>query len=322
VRGTKRGLLAALVVSFTMALGGAAAAGADGGVSSARAKKPTRVLIVLFDQMRPEYADRFGMQNFKSLRDRGTNFQDAILGYMGSETVISHNVIVSGQLPKNMGWVDEAYRDREMVLGSDPNAMWETGAMGLTEFGKIIEHEGYPKLADYLHSTFPGTKFISVGQKAYAIDSATAPSGDIGVRMSGRGAATTCPLLGGRWRSPSGKNVPAYLTEPTCGRFYINSETSNDYGTLDDFPSWIYPEDGDRFFPGYNPEHLGGDTWVADAAMMMMEREPWSGMFVSLGGIDKAGHMWGADQDVQTPPGSEDYQTHVEAAAKIAEVSA
>jgi arylsulfatase A-like enzyme len=53
--------------------------------------------------------------------------------------------------------------------------------------------------------------------------------------------------------------------------------------------------------------------------MMMMERENWSGMFVSLGGIDKAGHMWGADHDVQTPPGSEDYQTHVEAAAKIAD---
>jgi arylsulfatase A-like enzyme len=50
-----------------------------------------------------------------------------------------------------------------------------------------------------------------------------------------------------------------------------------------------------------------------------MEHENWSGMFVSLGGIDKAGHMWGADQDVQTPPGSEDYQTHVEAAAKIAD---
>ena len=58
--------------------------------------------------------------------------------------------------------------------------------------------------------------------------------------------------------------------------------------------------------------HLGGDIWVADAAMAMMENEDWSGMFVTLGGIDKAGHMWGADQDVQPPPAQIDYQTHVQ----------
>ncbi len=65
--------------------------------------RPTRVLIVVFDQMRPEYADRFNMVNFKALRDGGTNFKKAFLGHMGSETVISHNVMVSGQSPRNVG---------------------------------------------------------------------------------------------------------------------------------------------------------------------------------------------------------------------------
>ena len=44
----------------------------------------------------------------------------------------------------------------------------------------------------------------------------------------------------------------------------------------------------------------------------MMQNEDWSGMFVTMGGIDKAGHMWGANSDVQSPPGSLDYQTHVQ----------
>ena len=30
---------------------------------------------------------------------------------MGSETVIAHNVLMSGQQPRHMGWVDEGYRD-------------------------------------------------------------------------------------------------------------------------------------------------------------------------------------------------------------------
>ena len=36
---------------------------------------------------------------------------------------------------------------------------------------------------------------------------------------------------------------------------------------------------------------------MADAAIEMMNRENWSGMFITLGGIDKAAHMWGAQAD-------------------------
>jgi arylsulfatase A-like enzyme len=54
--------------------------------------------------------------------------------------------------------------------------------------------------------------------------------------------------------------------------------------------------------------------------MEMMANEDWSGMFVTMGGIDKAGHMWGADADVQSEPGSLDYQTHVQANAENADV--
>ena len=87
----------------------------------------------------------------------------------------------------------------------------------------------------------------------------------------------------------------------------------------------MYPEDGNRFFPGTDASatagHLGGDTWVADAAIAMMENEAWSGMFVTLGAIDKAGHMWGAQNDSaggSCATGAE--QTHVKCAAANADV--
>lgn len=293
-------------------------------VSAADAfKKPEKVLIVVFDQMRPEYAERFNMKNVLSLARTGVSFRNGYLGHMASQTVVSHNVMASGVFPKHMGWVDEVYRDVDNLLGGGQNAMWVTAEMGRKEFGTLITHAGYPKLADYLHQTYPGSKFIVVGQKGYAVESVAAPNADIAVRMSGRqkdvSAATGCANLGGQWRFPAGHNVPAYLTEPKCGRFYINSDKSKDYGTRSKSPSWVYPLDGNRFVPGNDPQHLGGDAWVADAAMAMMEKENWSGMLMTFGGIDKGGHMWGAYHDKQPPAGSPDEQTHLPFLAKFAD---
>jgi hypothetical protein len=298
-----------------------------GPIAVARIAPPKRVVVVLFDQMVPDYADRFAMPNFRRIRDAGTNFSKAHLGYMASETVIAHNVITSGQSPEHMGWVDEAYRDVDNVLGRGANAMHITGSWGVGDFTTVVNHEGYPKLSDYLHAAYPGTKFIAVGEKSYAVDSAVAGTGDIGVRLSGRSSGSlfdACrTTLGGRYRGPAGKNVPAYILgggAAECNRFFINSDSSNDYGSRAAFPSWLYPGDGNRVVPGTDPAHLGGDVWVTDAALAMMQNEDWSGMFVTLGAIDKAGHMWGAQiddavYDCSTGAG----QSHVRCAAEIAD---
>ena len=239
-----------------------------------------------------------------------------------------------------MGWVDEAYRDADNLLGKGAGAMHITGDLSSADFSTLINASyngaGYPKLADYLQTADPGSKFIVVGEKSYAVDSATAPNGAIGVRMSSRSSSSlfdSCrATLGGRYRFPFGTNVPSYLSD-YCGRWYINSDGGNSYGTTTAFPSWLYPEDGNRFFPGTDASamtgHTGGDTWVADAAIEMMTREPWSGMFVTLGAIDKAAHMWGAQKDAATfmgacntgdPVADGAAQTHVRCAAENADV--
>jgi len=318
------------------------------GTATSEAARPTkpapasRVVIVLFDQMVPRYADEFAMPNFRALRGRGTDFTKAYLGYMASETVMAHNVITSGLEPRHMGWTDEAYRDHGNVFGKGADQMHITGDLSLDDFSLIEKNNGvaYPKLADYLHAAHPGTEFITVGEKSYAVESATGASGDIAVRLSGRQKDVTsdyptgCRNLSipgvpgnGQWRSPDGKNVPDYLKEPDpndpklCGRYFINADKNNDYGTKAAFPSWLYPNEGNRMVPGNDPAHLGGDTWVADAAIEMMKRENWSGMFITMGGIDKAGHMWGAQddtspQDCTTLAG----MTHVRCAAENADV--
>ena len=57
-----------------------------------------------------------------------------------------------------------------------------------------------------------------------------------------------------------GKNVPTYLSaaghRPTrrlCGRYFINADKNNDYGTKAAFPSFLYPNEGNRTVPGNDP---------------------------------------------------------------------
>ena len=46
--------------------------------------------------------------------------------------------------------------------------------------------------------------------------------------------------------------------------------------------------EGDRFVPGRDDFHVGGDNWSADAAIRVIEADDtWNGMMVSLGAIDK-----------------------------------
>jgi hypothetical protein len=80
--------------------------------------RPTRVMIVVMDQMKAEYPQQFNMTNLLWLQKHGVNFPKAIVGHMPSTTVMSHNVMVSGQLPKHMGWPDEVFRDGDNILGT------------------------------------------------------------------------------------------------------------------------------------------------------------------------------------------------------------
>src|SRR5918996_4649220 len=66
--------------------------------------RPSRVLIIVLDQMRSDYVQRFDMENVAAVMAGGVNFENALLGHMAAETVVSHNVMTSGMFPKHMGW--------------------------------------------------------------------------------------------------------------------------------------------------------------------------------------------------------------------------
>jgi hypothetical protein len=135
----------------------------------------------------------------------------------------------------------------------------------------------------------------------------------------------TCDSRSG-WRKPEYANgtPPAYFADlaTPCNRWWT-WQAAGAYGTGALSPANIYPLDGDRFVPGFTPGHVGGDNWSADAAIRVIESgDPtWRGMMVSLGGIDKMGHMWGPEDRGErgAEPGSVEEMRHLPFVAKNAD---
>jgi hypothetical protein len=285
--------------------------------------KPTRVLIIVLDQFRPDFVERFDMRNARFLMQDGVNFRRALLGHMAATTVVSHNVITSGQVPKHMGWTNEVYRDVDGLLG-DAGAYHVTSSLDCDDFATLIEAEGYPKLEDYLGAGGDDARFVSIGNKTTSSCPAGQPAlegvdNDIIVRL-GSTETLDCDEDGTSesWRGPSGVNVPAYISTH-CGRFFV--PTWNDFGTETTAPAWMYPADGARYITGNDPEHLGGDVWAADAAVEVMRHDSdWDGMLVSMPAIDKVGHMWGTDDAGPSGVGDDVFGfAHLPRAARIAD---
>lgn len=284
---------------------------------------PTKVVVIVVDALRKDFIGKYDMVNIKSLMVKGTDFSNSYLGHMGSETVVTHNVITSGQLPKHMGWTDEGYRDVHDVLDPgdiNPNDFYLPGDLTSEQIYALQDNAGYPKLQDYLHTAFPGKKIATISPKRYAAWTYGGRTSDITVTF---GSRSMCAATGVISRQPDGFNVPEYIKPMApldcASRYYVNGDRFSYYDT-DVFPARLYPLDGNRYTVGQDPGHQGGDVWAADAAIDIMANEDWSGVFVTLPGVDKAAHMWGAEGDPGAAGNSHyDPMTHMAAATAVAD---
>jgi len=246
----------------------------------AQSGRPDHVLVMVFDQMRPDYIDRFGLANFKRLRASSRNYPDAYVGHLSSQTVVAHMVIPTGLRPGALPWVDDVLVDVDGAIGK-PGLAYNTGKLSRLQTWQLLQKIPRDQFLAARIKDALGRKVFAVGQKDYAAEFLGGPHSDAIVRLGKVGADFRC--------APDGVNVPDYIT--SNARFTVDCQEA--YGT--NFKT-IYTIDGNRYVPGKNPARLGGDVWTADVALEIMKREAWSGMFLTFGGIDKIAHMLG-EQD-------------------------
>jgi hypothetical protein len=313
-----RPLLAILGAGAALAV--AAAGMQPGAAAPPKPAKPTKVVIIVVDALSKEIVNKYDMQNVKGLMADYVDTPKSYLGHTGSVTVVTHNVITSGLLPKHTGWTTEGYRDVDHVLGDrDLNngisdGMYISSDWDNTSMFPVMEHYGYPKLADYLDAT--GDTF-TISPKVYAAYAFGGPGSTSIVTFAGVTCPDGGPNAGLKYRGPVGINVPSYVTS-TCGsRYYVARGPVYDTNKL---PARLYSVADNRYVVGHDADHLGGDIWATDMALDVMDHEDdWSGIFVTLPGVDKAAHMWGGVNDPGPTGADGDPMTHLAFAAATAD---
>ena len=91
--------------------------------------RPKLVVLLVVDQMRADYVDKFRSQwtgGLKRLVQEGAWFHDAAYPYAATETCVGHSTISTGSFPASHGMIANAWWDREsqtmVTCTSDPKA--------------------------------------------------------------------------------------------------------------------------------------------------------------------------------------------------------
>src|SRR5258706_666767 len=119
--------------------------------------KPKLVVLLVVDQMRGDYVDRFlgqWMGGLKRLVQEGAWFRDAAYPYAATETCVGHATISTGALPATHGMIANAWWDREqqkmVTCTADPKAKNAGYAGGSTKGGDSAWRMRVPAFSDEL----------------------------------------------------------------------------------------------------------------------------------------------------------------------------
>ena len=193
------------------------AAGAQAPLSSARQgktpAKPKLVVLLVVDQMRGDYVDKFSFQwtgGLKRLLTEGAWFRDAAYPYAATETCVGHATISTGAFPSTHGMVANAWWDRKtqkvMTCTADPDpGVKNIGYAGTTPKGADTAWRmAVPSFAEELKFQTNGTtRIVTFSLKARAA-----------ITMAGHKADAATWFDGGAWVTSTPYGMLPFLDDP------------------------------------------------------------------------------------------------------------
>jgi len=192
--------------------------------AGAPAIRPKLVVVIVVDQMRADYVDKFRSEwsgGLKRLVDEGAWFRSAAYPYAATETCPGHSTISTGAFPASHGMVANAWWDRDaqnmVTCTSDPNVENSAYAGGTTKGGDSAWRMRLPSFAEELKfQTGGATRIVTFSLKARAA-----------IAMAGHKAdgATWFETSTGSWVTSS-----AYGNLPFIEDFAKKHPVTEDYG--------------------------------------------------------------------------------------------
>jgi predicted AlkP superfamily pyrophosphatase or phosphodiesterase len=208
-RNVMCGLVALLVLGLTAGAQGQAQKLTHVAKTSARPKgtlaKPKLVVLLVVDQMRGDYVDKFLGQwtgGLKRLVEEGAWFRDAAYPYAATETCVGHTTISTGALPATHGMIANAWWDREsqkmMTCTADPKAKNAGYAGASVKGGDTAWRMAVPAFAEELKfQTGGATRVVTFSLKARAAITMAGHKADAATWFDGgTGAWTTSNVYG------------------------------------------------------------------------------------------------------------------------------
>jgi predicted AlkP superfamily pyrophosphatase or phosphodiesterase len=185
--------------------------------------RPKLVVLLVVDQMRGDYVDKFRAQwtgGLKRLLTEGAWFRSAAYPYAATETCVGHSTISTGSFPASHGMVANAWWDREqqkmVTCTSDPNAKNTAYAGGTTKGGDSAWRMQMPAFAEELKfQTGGATRVVTFSMKARSAITLAGHQGDAVTWFDTSGALVTSSVFG---------------TMPFVEEFAKKNPVAQDYG--------------------------------------------------------------------------------------------
>ncbi len=251
------------------------------------AQPPRLVVIVVIDQMRADYIDRYAHQwtgGLKRLVEGGAHFTRAAYPYGGTVTCPGHSTISTGTFPASHGMVNNEWLDakvRQVVrCMNDPDAQPVAFGGGTGREFHSPRNLLRPAFADELRRQSRRSRVVSVALKPRSA-----------IALAGRGSPNTIAV----WEEDDGTiaTSQAYTRTPwpevdqfvrahplaaAYGETWNRVKPPGFYAGEDDAPGEASPERWGRTFPHVLDSRSGKPDNVFVTAW---ERSPWSDTHVA-----------------------------------------
>jgi predicted AlkP superfamily pyrophosphatase or phosphodiesterase len=255
-----------LVVALTLALSTVATPLA---APPAPRRTPKLVVILVVDQMRADYAEKFGRYwtgGLRRLMDEGAWFREAAYQHLSTVTCVGHSSIVTGSVPRTHGIVNNDLWDRE--TGRSANCVADPDTT-LVSYGQPVKGTAtstknlrVPTIADEMRAQLgSATRIVSLSLKDYTATTMAGRRADAVVWMNVSNMAFMSSSAYGPAPVPwLAEFIKTHPVEADLGKSWTKLLPESAYLYADDGEGELTPTGWTRVFPHV----LKGEAAAAD----------------------------------------------------------
>ena len=252
-------------------------------VHAQQAQAPRLVVVLVIDQMRSDYIDRYKHQwdaGLKRLLTEGAWFRRAAYPYLGTVTCTGHATISTGTFPAQHGMILNGWWDREQaaLIRCTDDTEHATVSYGEPLDGGVSAGQlAAATLSDEIRAQLPGTnRVVALSLKARSAAMLAGRAADVALWFDDRGSWVTSTAYTDQPVPFVQAFIDANPVIADADRIWTRALPVAEYLFEDDVP---FERPGDGWSPVF-PHQLGDDGGPSPAFFRRWQRTPLSDVYL------------------------------------------